>query len=143
MLWKAQVLPPTRAAQMEGLLTGVEAMPAQTIVVKFGDTTSAQPNPEYARWVSRNQVVLGYLFSSLTREVFMGVTTLTSSADVWHTLDGMYATRTRARSVNTHIALATTKKGASTMTEFYSKMKSYADEITTSSQTLSDEEFVA
>jgi hypothetical protein len=82
MLWKAQVLPPTRAAQMEGLLTGVEAMPAQTIVVKFGDTTSAQPNPEYARWVSRNQVVLGYLFSSLTREVFMGVTTLTSSADV-------------------------------------------------------------
>jgi hypothetical protein len=28
------------------------------------------------------------------------------------------------------------------MTEFYSKMKSYADEMTASSQTLSDEEFV-
>jgi hypothetical protein len=33
MLWKAQVLPPIRAAQMEGLLTGAEAKPAQTIVV--------------------------------------------------------------------------------------------------------------
>jgi hypothetical protein len=73
----------------------------------------------------------------------MGVTTLTTSADVWRTLDGMYATRTRARSVNTRIALATTRKGASTMTEFYSKMKSYADEMTASGQTLGDEEFVA
>jgi hypothetical protein len=143
MLWKAQVLPPIRAAQMEGLLTGVEAMPAQTIVVKSGDTTSAQPNPEYARWVSRDQVVLGYLFSSLTREVLMGVTTLTTSTDVWRTLDGMYATRTRARSVNTRIALATTRKGVSTMTEFYSKMKSYTDEMDASGQTLGDEEFVA
>jgi hypothetical protein len=128
---------------MEGLLTGAETMPAQTIVIKSGDTTSAQPNPEYARWVSCDQAVLRYLFSSLTREVLMGVTTLTSSADVWCTLDGMYATRTRARSINTSIALATTRKGASTMTEFYSKMKSYTDEMTASGQTLGDEEFVA
>jgi hypothetical protein len=82
MLWKGQVLPPIRAAQMEGLLTGAEAMPAQTIVVKSSDNTSAQPNPEYARWVSCDQAVLGYLFSSLTREVLMGVTTLTTSVDV-------------------------------------------------------------
>jgi hypothetical protein len=82
MLWKAQILPPIRAAQLEGLLTGVGAMPAQTIVVRTGNTTSAQPNPEYARWVSRDQAVLGYLLSSLMREVLMGVTTLTSSAAV-------------------------------------------------------------
>jgi hypothetical protein len=54
-----------------------------------------------------------------------------------------YATRTCTRSINTRIALATTRKGASTMIEFYSKMKSYADEMTASGQTLGDEEFVA
>jgi hypothetical protein len=118
-------------------------MLVQTIVIKSGDNTSAQPNPEYARSVSRDQTVLGYLFSSLTREVLMRVTTLTTSADVWRTLDGMYATHTRARSVNTRIALATTRKGVSIMTEFYSKMKSYADEMAASGQTLTDDEFVA
>jgi hypothetical protein len=41
MLCKAQALPPIRAAQMEGLLTGAEAMSAQTIVIKSGDNTSA------------------------------------------------------------------------------------------------------
>jgi hypothetical protein len=73
----------------------------------------------------------------------MGVTTLTMSINVWHTLDKMYANRSRARSVNTCITLATTKKGASTMIEFYSKMKSYANEMTVSGQPLGDEEFVA
>jgi hypothetical protein len=75
--------------------------------------------------------------------VLIGVTTLMTLVDVWHTLDKMYANRTRARSVSTRIALATTKKGASTMTEFYSKMKSYADEMTVFGQPLRDEEFVA
>jgi hypothetical protein len=73
----------------------------------------------------------------------MRVTTLTTSTDVWRTLDGMYTIRTRARSVNTRIALATTRKCVSTMTEFYFKMKSCADEMAASGQTLSDEEFVA
>jgi hypothetical protein len=52
---------PIRAVQMEGLLTGAEAMPAQTIVVNTSETTSVQPNSEYARWVSHDQTVLGYL----------------------------------------------------------------------------------
>jgi hypothetical protein len=39
--------------------------------------------------------------------------------------------------------LTTTKKGASTMVEYYSKMKNYADEMAASGQPLGDEEFVA
>jgi hypothetical protein len=58
-------------------------------------------------------------------------------------LAGMYGSHTRAQSVNTRIALATTKKGSSTMAEFYSKMKSYADEMAASGHCLGDEEFVA
>jgi hypothetical protein len=142
-LWRAQILPPIRAVQLDGLLTGADETPAKTIQVKTGDTTTEQPNPEYARWVSRDQALLGYLLSSLTREVLMGVTTLNTSAEVWSSLEGMFSTRTRARSVNTRIALATTRKAASTMAEFYSKMKSYADEMASSGQRLGDEEFVA
>lgn len=49
---------------------------------KTTETSSAEPNPEYKRWIARDQAVLGYLLSSLTREVLMSVATLTSSADV-------------------------------------------------------------
>ena len=143
VLWRAQILPPIRAAQLEDVLTGADPKPPARVASKTGDASTTEPNPEYARWIARDQAVLGYLLSSLTRDVLTNVATLPSSAEVWSTLAATYASRTRARSVNTRIALATTRKGVSTMTEFYLKMKSYADEMTVSGQTLGDEEFVA
>jgi hypothetical protein len=55
----------------------------------------------------------------------------------------MYSSRTRARSVNTHIALATTHKGTTTMADYYNKIKRHADEMVASCQPLRDEEFIA
>jgi hypothetical protein len=37
-----------------------------------------KPNPEYLNWVTHDQALLGYIFSSLSREVLQGVTTLTT-----------------------------------------------------------------
>jgi hypothetical protein len=44
-------------------------MPAKTVRAKTDDTITETPNPEYTRWVTKDQALLGYLFSSLTREV--------------------------------------------------------------------------
>jgi hypothetical protein len=73
----------------------------------------------------------------------MAVTTLPTSAAVWGYLEEIFASRSQARYVNTHITLATTKKGASTMAEYYFKMKGYANEMAASGQALADDEFVA
>jgi hypothetical protein len=142
-LWCAQIMPSIRAAQIEGLLLGTDPPPAKMISVKTGNITSEQPNPDYAAWLVRDQALLGYLFSSLTRDALMGVTTATTSAAAWSDLQEMYAPRTRARSVNTRITLANTKKGTTSMAEYFSKIKCYADELASSGQTLTDEEFVA
>jgi hypothetical protein len=143
VLWRAQILPPIRAAQLEDVLTGADPKPPARIASKIGDASTTEPNPEYARWIARDQAVLGYLLSSLTRDVLTNVATLPSSAEVWSTLAATYASRTRARSVNTRIALATTKKGTANMTDFYTKMKGYADEMSAAGQPLNDEEFVS
>jgi hypothetical protein len=57
-------------------------------------------------------------------------------------LDEMYSSRTRVRSVNTRITLATTRKGTSTMADYYNKMKSQGGNMAASGQPLGDEEFV-
>jgi uncharacterized membrane protein YjjP (DUF1212 family) len=142
-LWRAQIMPAICAAHLEDLLTGTDVKPAKTIATKSGDTTANMLNPKYAHWATRDQALLGYLLSSLTCEVLQGITTLDSSTAVWNTLEVMYASHSCARSVNTRIALATTKKGASTMVEYFSKMKAYADEMSAYGQALGDDEFVA
>jgi hypothetical protein len=142
LLWRAQVMPTIRAAHLVDLLFDVEKMPAKMIVIKDGDSSTVKSNPDYLHWVTRDHALLGYLFS-LTREVLQGVTMLTSSVAVWNALEEMYASHTRARNVNTRIALATTHKGASTMADYFNKMKGHADEMDATGQTLGDEEFVS
>jgi hypothetical protein len=48
------------------------------------------------RWLERDQDLLSYIFSLVTREVLMGITTVASSAAAWNTLEDMYGSHTRA-----------------------------------------------
>jgi hypothetical protein len=143
VLWQAQVLPAIRAAQFEGYLDGSIAAPPPAINEKDGDKVISKPNPEYARWVAQDQAVLSYLFSSLTREILTTVASLRTSAQVWSTLEQMFTCQTRARSVSTRIALHTLKKGNSSVADYYSKVRSLADELGASGVVISDDELVS
>jgi hypothetical protein len=57
-LWKLQVLPTIRGAQLEGYLDGSVAVPPKEIYVKTSDTTTKSANPEYANWLALDQQVL-------------------------------------------------------------------------------------
>jgi hypothetical protein len=65
--WRAQVLPPIRGARLFGLLDGSDAAPPEMLEVAPTDkeTTDQTPkkinNPAYDSWISRDQIVLGYL----------------------------------------------------------------------------------
>jgi uncharacterized membrane protein YgcG len=142
-LWQAQIKPAICSAQLEDLLTVDDRMLAKTIAIQNGDSTTNKANPEYTKWVTRDQALLGYILASLSQDVLMSVATHTSSVVVWSDLVGMFGACTRAQTVNTCIVLAMTKKGATTMAEYYTKMKNLADKMAASGQSLSDEEFVA
>lgn len=49
----------------------------------------------------------------------------------------------RARSVNTRIALATTKKGTMSAANYIAKMRNLADEMAVAGKPLGDEEFIS
>jgi hypothetical protein len=142
-LWSAQVMPPLRAAQLEDLVTGAEKPPEKTIDVVVDGKTVNQPNPAYTNWVIRDQAVLGYLLASLTRETMLHVARCPTSTDVWSLLSDLYASQSRARSVNTRIALATTKKNHLSVSDYYAKMCTYADELAASGAPLRDDELIA
>jgi hypothetical protein len=77
-LWRAQVLPAIRGAQLIGLLDGTDAAPAKTLLVAPADsdkdgTPKTVPNPEYGSWLSRDQTVLSYLLKSLSKEILTHV----------------------------------------------------------------------
>jgi hypothetical protein len=110
-LWSAQVLRAIRATRLEGLLTGIEKSLKEFISIMNEDKTVVkQPNPAYSAWVARDQAILGYLLSSLTRETLLHVSRCKTAVQAWSALADLYSSQSRACSVNTRIALATTKK---------------------------------
>jgi hypothetical protein len=70
------------------------------------------------------------------------VVTKRSLAEAWTTIETMFTLKTRARTVNTRLALATTHKVSMTVTEYVAKMRSLGEEMATAGRTLEDEDLV-
>jgi hypothetical protein len=132
------------AAELEGFLTGTEKAPPKTLLTKDDKGNGVhQHNPAYSQWVVRDQAVLGYLLSSLTRETLVTVATSTRTSEAWSELSKLYSSQTRACTVNTRIALATTKKLQLSVADYYNKMHSLADNMAFSGTPLRDDELVS
>jgi hypothetical protein len=58
-------------------------------------------------------------------------------------LADLYSSQTRARAMNTRIALATTKKNHMSVSDYYAKMTHFADDLAASDTPLRDDELVA
>jgi hypothetical protein len=108
--WKAQVLAAVKGAQLTRHLTGATVAPPIEIDQKVGDKTQKVPNPEYDDWYATDQQVLGLILGSLTKEVLPQVSAKETTSVVWEAIEIIYASKTRARAVNTRVALATVLK---------------------------------
>jgi len=140
-LWKLQVLPALRGAQLIGYVDGTVQAP--TVEIDDDKEKKKVLNPAYVQWLTQDQQVFSYLVSSLSREVLTQVATCTYAAQLWKALEDMYASQTRARIVNTRIALTTAQKGNMMIAEYVGKMKTLADEMATAGKPIDDEELVS
>lgn len=144
-IWCAQVLTAIRGARLEGHLNSKTVAPSPQIEQKTedGKATVKIANPAHEEWFAVDQQVLGFLFSSLSRDILSQVALATTAAEGWTMIQDMFNLKTRARSLNLLLALTSTKKGTSTISEFFAKMKALGDEFAASGKQLDAEELIA
>jgi hypothetical protein len=76
-LWRAQVLSALRGAQAEKYINSATPVPPQKVPKAADQPDDIVPNPYYDAWVAKDQQVLNYLLSSMSREILSHVTMLT------------------------------------------------------------------
>lgn len=106
-------------------------------------TTEGQPNivnPAFVKWEKQDQILLGWLLSSLTEGVLGRVSGLDTSREVWQALEKRYATKTKAHKMQLKRQLHNLKKGNDTMQEYFSKAKKLFDAHAASGTVLSEED---
>uniref|UniRef100_A0ACD5XT30 Uncharacterized protein n=1 Tax=Avena sativa TaxID=4498 RepID=A0ACD5XT30_AVESA len=115
-VWRSQVLPPIRGAQLVGFLDGTDVAPAKLLEIEPADVAKSTPaktapNPAYATWLSKDQIVLAYLQQSVSpREILPHVHRIQHAAGLWSAIEEMFAAQSEARVSNLLIALANTKR---------------------------------
>jgi hypothetical protein len=78
---KAQVLAVLHDARLEGHVSGAVQVPPKEVDGKEKDTKV--PNPAYDEWYAADQQVLGFLLSSLSKEILPQVAMKETVAAAW------------------------------------------------------------
>jgi hypothetical protein len=84
---------------------------------------------------------MSFILSLLSKETLTPIVTKPTTA-AWSEIESLFSSQMRARVVNTRLALATTQKGSSTLTEYFNKMRSLAKEMVVAGRRLDDDELV-
>lgn len=142
-LWRAQILTMVKGACLEGYLTGAAKAPTLTVKETQADKEVDDPNPTYTEWAAIDQQVLGLLLTSMTRDIMSQVVSCPTTAESWSVIEAMYSSVTKACSIKTRIALATTTKGNLSTAESIGKMRSLANEMAHSGKPLDNDELIS
>ena len=104
--------------------------------------TITTPDPEYQIWKKHDHILLSWLLSSLSEGVLGTLVDCSTSCEVWITLTNQFGARTRARILYLKTQIQTTKKGSSTIHEYYFKMKTLLNSLRAAGNSMNDDDFI-
>lgn len=85
---------------------------------------------------------MSWLLSTLSKEVLNAVVGARSSLEVWQILVAQFGARSRARVLHLRTQIQTTRKGSTSIHEYYTKMKTTLDALRAAGNNMTDEDFV-
>lgn len=99
-------------------------------------------NPTFAQWHQLDQSLLGWLLSSISKEVHAQVTNLTTSQKLWNSLEKLFGNQSRAKLMQLKLELQSIKKNSLSINAYFSKIKQLSDNLAMAGQPVSDVDFV-
>lgn len=142
--WSMQVLSAIRGTQLGHYLDPETVPPTKKITKDPAKPDELTSNLEYESWYAKDQQIFNYLTSSVSKEVVLvQISTCTTSTEIWKAIQDMTASQSRGCVINTRMALTNAQKDTSTIAEFFSKIKSLADDMASARKKLEDEEIAS
>ncbi|KAJ4793674.1 hypothetical protein LUZ62_044920 [Rhynchospora pubera] len=137
LTWQAQVLPIIHGYNFTKFLNSPPPNP--TSVNSDG---RVEYNQEYLFWNRQDQLILGWLRSSLVEAIQAQVVSCTSTSSLWSTLHHQFASNSRAKLIDLKRQLQTIRKEGSSCTEFLQRIRKIADELAFVGAPISDDDLV-
>lgn len=129
LLWKIQFESFLSSQSLLGFVDGTTPCPLPTVSVQQGEAVVEQANPEFVTWIRRDQLVIAWLFGSLTEDALRSVYGLRSANEVWLSLAKKYNRVSSTRKLDLQRKLQGMAKNNKSMSEYLSEVKSVCDQL--------------
>ena len=140
LIWKLQFEQFLSSQALLGYVTGDQPRPAPTITVRNGEEETQAVNPEFNKWIQKDQLILVWLYGTLSEDALKTVYGLHTSHDVWMTLAKKYNRVSASRKMDLHRRVQPMKKGNKTMATYLSEIKSLCDQLDSIGSPLTENE---
>lgn len=98
LFWKAQISATIRAFDLQPFINKTPPPPKFITISDVDAEDSTTVNAEYLTWMRSDQLLLGWLFSIIDKEVLAQVIHCESSSEVWSCLENLYSRQTITKS---------------------------------------------
>lgn len=149
LLWKNLALPILRNYKLFDYLTGAKKCPSKHLTEANASSSTKEEtndrliNPSYESWVAVDQLLLGWLYNSMTSDVATQVMGFQTSKDLWEVVQNLFGVQSRAEENYLKQVFQQTRKNALKMTDYLKIMKSHADNLTLAGSQISTRDLVS
>ncbi|KAL5713883.1 Beta-galactosidase 8 [Ranunculus cassubicifolius] len=124
-IWVTLFMPVLKSNSLLGFITGSHPCPKQYL--SLTDEQSNTENPEYTKWVIKDQNLMIWLTGAISDPVLPYIVGCTSSKEVWDTLARRFKTKSRSQVIQLKTKLQNLKKGDQSITEYLKTVKETSD----------------
>jgi len=124
ILWRFLMVPFLEGQNLFGHVDGSTPRPPQLVP----DTTSSLliANPGYQTWYHQDRMIFSAIISTLSVEALPHVIGLSTSREVWLTLETLFSAQSQSRILQLKQQLATLKKGAQSISAYFQKAQGFS-----------------
>ncbi|KAH9663755.1 retrovirus-related pol polyprotein from transposon RE1 [Citrus sinensis] len=97
LIWRSQVLASIRGNRLEKFIDGSITPPSSHIAQRVDDELRSVENPKFITWRSQDQVLLGWLLSSMSEGIISLVFNLETSLEVWKAIEVQFGSQSKSR----------------------------------------------
>ncbi|KAJ4790150.1 polyprotein [Rhynchospora pubera] len=137
LTWKSQILPIIHGYNLTQYILSLPPNPTITT-----ENNQIVVNPEFSSWHRQDQLLLGWLRSSLTEPIQDQVVSSNSTFDLWNSLQRIFSNKSKARLHDLRRQIQSATKGGSTCSEYIQHIRNLADELLFIGSPMSEEDLV-
>lgn len=99
-------------------------------------------NPKFGQWMSTDQLLMGWLYSSITPDIAMRVMGTTNSKELWTAIEESYRVHNRSRIIFFIGEMQKLRKGTMNIEQYLNKVKLLADNLEIAGKTVAHTDLV-